>query len=498
MDQTTSVSPPPVRSMASPYYSSASANDQSSLFVSESPSPQRQRPHPNQWDSRPGAPPRNPSFTLPPLTPSLLNNNRSPIEDDPFAVYRNQGQNTWNYFSSGASGGNLNANTNGAGSRQPQSHLNPQAQLPRQGNDRFYIPRPRQQAQEEEPRLPTPQPPQPPQPQQGQAQGHLTPSRFDLPDGENYLTSTPDGGWNISDYSDAFDPSTFNDPSNYNGNFDQEDPFNFNWHSNQDNTEPEPRVLDQEGQRQLYQDLERALGAQARDQISQAEEQNRQYDEWERERVQRERRGRALREVAGTQQERARDNEGNLAHISPIAIENMPRETPNSGPEGRKRTAARAQSSEVNDGGAISPPPSKRSKINATSTSQQQSRNSDADRSLQDDLFGTPPPAEDEVDLVNVENDEDYEQQKEKRKVEELKRQREEEAARPVKLASQQCVICLDQPTGLVVTHCGTSSRRRDPSSLSPSAVHSGCCSLSLPIFCAFKTSLNNKLMIVF
>lgn len=155
----------------------------------------------------------------------------------------------------------------------------------------------------------------------------------------------------------------------------------------------------------------------------------------------------------GRERERERDNEVDLTDTSPIA--NMPRGIPGSGPGGRKRTAGRAQSSEGNDGGAISPPPAKRSKTNATSTSQQQSRNNDADRSLEDDLFVTPPLAEDEVDLVNVNDDEDYEAQKEKRKAEELKRQREEEAARPLKLAKQQCVICLDQPTGLVVTHCG-------------------------------------------
>ena len=309
--------------------------------------------------------------------------------------------------------------------------------------------------------MPTPQP-QPPQ----QNQGQLTPSRFELPDGENYLTSTPDGGWNIADYSDAFDPVQFNDPSNYNGNLDQEHPFNFNWHSNQENAEPEPRVLDQEGQRQLYADPERVLGAQARDrdqQIIQGEEQNRQYDEWEREarereRVQRERRGRALREIQTVQlererrdRERERDNEVDLSSTSPIA--NMPRGIPGSGPGGRKRTVASRQTSADNVG-AISPPPAKRSKTsNTTSTSQQSLHNSNNDPA--DDLFGTPPPAEDEVDLVNVNDDEDYEAQKEKRKQEEAKRLREEEAAKPVKLAKQQCVICLDQPTGLVVTHCG-------------------------------------------
>lgn len=452
----------------SPYYSSA--NDQSSLFVSESPSPQRQRPqHPNQWNSRPGAPLRNPSFTLPPLIPSLLNNNRSPIEGNPYAVYGNQGQNTWNYFS-GASGGNPNANaaSNSANSRQPQhqrqNHPNPQPQVneqPQRRDDYFYIPSVtppvRQQEREEEPRLPTPQP-QPPQ----QNQGQLTPTRFELPDGENYLTSTPDGGWNIADYSDAFDPGQFNDPSNYNGNLDQEDPFNFNWRSNQDNAELEPRVLDQEGQRQLYQDP----NTQARDreeQILQGEQQNRQYDEWEREareseRVQQERRGRALRQIRRVQLERERrerEDEVDLTRTSISSIPNMPRGIPGSGPAGRKRTAARAQSSEGNDGGAISPPSTKRTKTNNSSSSQQQSRNNSNNNDAHDDLFGTPSAAEDEVDLVGVENDEDYEAQKEKRKQEEAKRLREEEAAKPVKLAKQQCVICLDHPTGLVVTHCG-------------------------------------------
>lgn len=77
------------------------------------------------------------------------------------------------------------------------------------------------------------------------------------------------------------------------------------------------------------------------------------------------------------------------------------------------------------------------------------------DREL-DDLFGSQAlDKEDEVDLVGVDDDEDYEKQKARRKEEEVLRKRKEEQEKPVKLAQQQCVICLDQPEGLTVTHCG-------------------------------------------
>lgn len=184
--------------------------------------------------------------------------------------------------------------------------------------------------------------------------------------------------------------------------------------------------------------------------------------------------------------DRVGDNEGDLTDISPIAIANMPRGIPGSGPGGRKRTAAgEVQSSEGTVGGAISPPPAKRTKTSdSNNTLISQSRNN-SNNDAQDDLFGTPPAAENEVDLVGVENDEDYELQKEKRKAEEAKRLREEEAAKPVKLARQQCVICLDQPTELVVTHCGTSCLPMPflPSVLFPKASAEGLYLLStLPV----------------
>jgi hypothetical protein len=59
------------------------------------------------------------------------------------------------------------------------------------------------------------------------------------------------------------------------------------------------------------------------------------------------------------------------------------------------------------------------------------------------------------VDLSNVEDEAQYEAMKKKEQEEAIRKQNEEEANRPVKLAEFQCIICMDNPTDLTVTHCG-------------------------------------------
>jgi len=70
----------------------------------------------------------------------------------------------------------------------------------------------------------------------------------------------------------------------------------------------------------------------------------------------------------------------------------------------------------------------------------------------------SPKPKEDNVevvDLENIEEKEEYEAFKVKQQAEAIKRQNEEAANKPVKLAEFQCIICMDQSTDLTVTHCG-------------------------------------------
>jgi hypothetical protein len=69
------------------------------------------------------------------------------------------------------------------------------------------------------------------------------------------------------------------------------------------------------------------------------------------------------------------------------------------------------------------------------------------------------------VDLSAVEGDKQYEDFAAKEKAlkaqaqaDLIKAQNQAEADRPVKLAEFQCIICMDNPTDLTVTHCGTYS----------------------------------------
>ncbi|RDW94761.1 hypothetical protein BP5796_00524 [Coleophoma crateriformis] len=63
--------------------------------------------------------------------------------------------------------------------------------------------------------------------------------------------------------------------------------------------------------------------------------------------------------------------------------------------------------------------------------------------------------ATDAIDLVDVDDISQYEEMKKKEQAELLKQQQLDEASRPVKLAEFQCIICMDNPTDLTVTHCG-------------------------------------------
>ena len=63
------------------------------------------------------------------------------------------------------------------------------------------------------------------------------------------------------------------------------------------------------------------------------------------------------------------------------------------------------------------------------------------------------------VDLVDVEGEAQYQDFRAKQQAEAIKQQAQEEATRPVKLAEFQCIICMDNPTDLTVTHCGMYSQ---------------------------------------
>lgn len=59
------------------------------------------------------------------------------------------------------------------------------------------------------------------------------------------------------------------------------------------------------------------------------------------------------------------------------------------------------------------------------------------------------------VDLSGVDDTSQYEKLRQKEQAELQKQQTLAEANKPVKLAEFQCIICMDNPTDLTVTHCG-------------------------------------------
>jgi hypothetical protein len=88
----------------------------------------------------------------------------------------------------------------------------------------------------------------------------------------------------------------------------------------------------------------------------------------------------------------------------------------------------------------------------------------------------SPSPQFEEVDMTEVDNDEKHEEFRRKQQEDLIKKQNQERADKPVKLADFQCIICLDNPTDLTVTHCGMCS-------LSPDMLH--MLTLSGHLFCS-------------
>jgi len=60
-----------------------------------------------------------------------------------------------------------------------------------------------------------------------------------------------------------------------------------------------------------------------------------------------------------------------------------------------------------------------------------------------------------ELDLIDVDDDKKYAEYQSRHQADMIKQQQHDGAQKPVKLASFQCIICLDNPTDLTVTHCG-------------------------------------------
>lgn len=60
-----------------------------------------------------------------------------------------------------------------------------------------------------------------------------------------------------------------------------------------------------------------------------------------------------------------------------------------------------------------------------------------------------------ELDMVEIDNDRKLEDFRKKQQAELISQQNREKADKPVKLTDFQCIICLDSPTDLTVTHCG-------------------------------------------
>ncbi|RAL59231.1 hypothetical protein DID88_006946 [Monilinia fructigena] len=59
------------------------------------------------------------------------------------------------------------------------------------------------------------------------------------------------------------------------------------------------------------------------------------------------------------------------------------------------------------------------------------------------------------VDLAENSNLQEYEAAKAKEQEDLMRQQNQDEATKPVKLVEFQCIICMDNPTDLTVTHCG-------------------------------------------
>lgn len=59
------------------------------------------------------------------------------------------------------------------------------------------------------------------------------------------------------------------------------------------------------------------------------------------------------------------------------------------------------------------------------------------------------------VNLEDVETQQEYEDMKARQQAEAIKAQNQADASKPIRLAEFKCIICMDDPTDLTVTHCG-------------------------------------------
>ncbi|RKF71192.1 hypothetical protein GcC1_105013 [Golovinomyces cichoracearum] len=59
------------------------------------------------------------------------------------------------------------------------------------------------------------------------------------------------------------------------------------------------------------------------------------------------------------------------------------------------------------------------------------------------------------VDLSSIETTAQWEEKKKKDAADAIKAQNQKEANKSIKLSSFQCIICMDSPTDLTITHCG-------------------------------------------
>ncbi|OBT74732.1 hypothetical protein VF21_06665 [Pseudogymnoascus sp. 05NY08] len=103
--------------------------------------------------------------------------------------------------------------------------------------------------------------------------------------------------------------------------------------------------------------------------------------------------------------------------------------------------------------------PKKRRLSSVDSEGRTPKRKKDAGASLEavkdDHKKSKPDDKVEELDLVDAEDDTSYAEVMRKRQEDLIKQQRQAELDKPQKLATTQCVICLDQPDELAITHCG-------------------------------------------
>jgi predicted transcriptional regulator len=74
---------------------------------------------------------------------------------------------------------------------------------------------------------------------------------------------------------------------------------------------------------------------------------------------------------------------------------------------------------------------------------------------LEKELLRSPTQEVEELDMVEIDDDQKLEEFRAQQQADLIKRQNQEKADMPVKLSNFQCIICLDNPTDLTVTHCG-------------------------------------------